>query len=187
MNAARSRTVRIARCVRSANTVAIMLYEKTITSPVGKLQLVASDKGLRYVGFEDSDGRYAALDEETSESKTHPVLLKTEAQLGEYFSGRRESFDIPLELKGSVFQIKAWRALGKIPYGQTRSYGEQAKIMGDANKARAVGMANNRNPICIILPCHRVIGANGSLVGYAGGLKRKQWLLALENKAAMAS
>jgi len=160
-----------------------MLYEKTITSPVGKLHLVCSDRGLRYVGFENSDGRYAALDDSMMEADAHPILRKAETQLTEYFKGLRTSFDVPLELRGSVFQQNAWRALLKIPHGETRSYGEQAKLMGDANKARAVGMANNRNPLCIIVPCHRVVGADGSLVGYAGGLKTKEYLLKLENTA----
>lgn len=161
-----------------------MLYEKTIDSPVGKLRMVASDTGLRYIGFDNSDDKYAALDADIQPSPTHKILVKAETQLGEYFNGSRQSFDVPLELRGTVFQQNAWRALIKIPYGQTRAYGEQAASMGDAKKARAVGMANNRNPICIIIPCHRVIGANGALVGFGGGLKRKEWLLSLERKKA---
>lgn len=158
-----------------------MLFEKTITSPVGKLRLVTSDKGLRYVGFENTHDRHAALEGETQHSDTHIILVKTEKQLAEYFASKRSVFDVPLELKGTVFQINAWRALQKILHGETRSYGEQAASMGDAKKARAVGMANNRNPICIIIPCHRVIGASGALVGYGGGLKRKEFLLGLES------
>lgn len=158
-----------------------MLYEKTIPSPVGKLRLVASDKGLRYVGFENTHARHPALEEEIHSSPMHAMLVKTETQLSEYFAGTRNVFDIPLEMKGTVFQINAWRALQKIPHGETRSYAQQAALMGDARKARAVGMANNRNPICIIIPCHRVIGANGALVGYGGGLKRKEFLLKIEN------
>ncbi|MDX2073551.1 MAG: methylated-DNA--[protein]-cysteine S-methyltransferase [Alphaproteobacteria bacterium] len=157
-----------------------MLYEKHIDSPVGTLRIVASDKGLRYVGFEGADGKYAALDGEAEPSETHIMLVRAEKQLAEYFAGKRSAFDLPLELKGTVFQINAWRALQKIPHGETRSYGEQAASMGDVKKARAVGMANNRNPISIIIPCHRVIGSTGALVGYGGGLKRKEWLLALE-------
>ncbi len=159
-----------------------MLYEKIISSPVGKLRLVASDKGLRYVGFENTHGRHAALEDEIQPSDTHAILVKTEKQLGEYFKAARSTFDVPLELRGTVFQINAWRALQKIPHGETRSYAEQAASMGDAKKARAVGMANNRNPICIIIPCHRVIGAGGALVGYGGGLPRKEFLLGLEKK-----
>ncbi len=159
-----------------------MLYEKTMASPVGKLKLVVSDKGLRYVGFDGGKENHPALNDECVPSSSHPLLLKTEAQLAEYFTGKRTAFDLPIELKGTVFQINAWRALQKIPYGRTNSYGEQAARMGDAKKARAVGMANNRNPISIIIPCHRVIGADGALVGYGGGLKRKEWLLKLEQQ-----
>lgn len=160
-----------------------MLYEKIIASPVGKLRIVASDRGLRYVGFENDAGKHVALEDEITSSQTQALLVKTETQLAEYFSGKRRDFDVPLELRGTVFQINTWRALQKIPYGQTRSYGEQAGSMGDSRKARAVGMANNRNPLCIIIPCHRVIGADGALVGYGGGLKRKEWLLTLEGAA----
>lgn len=162
-----------------------MLYEKTINSPVGKLRLVASDAGLRFVGFA-RDTHYAALDGNIQANDNHRILLKAEKQLEEYFKGLRTSFGVPLELKGTVFQINAWRALQKIGYGTTMSYGAQAASMGDARKARAVGLANNRNPISIIVPCHRVIGADGKLVGYGGGLKNKEWLLALEKKVAKA-
>jgi len=158
-----------------------MLYEKTIASPVGKLRLVASDKGLRYVGFENTHERHVALEDDIEHSDNHRILLKTEAQLGEYFAGKRNDFDVPLELKGTIFQQKAWRALQKIGYGKTTSYGEQAALAGNPKAARAIGMANNRNPLCIVVPCHRVIGADGALVGYGGGIKRKEWLLGLEN------
>ena len=156
-----------------------MLYQKTVDSPVGALTLVASDKGLRFLGFGQSQ-KYPALDDDIQEMPMHPLLLKAEKQLAEYFVAKRNAFDIPLELRGSVFQQKAWRALQTIPYGSTCSYGEQAARLGDKNKARAVGLANNRNPLAIIVPCHRVIGANGALTGYAGGLNRKEWLLKLE-------
>jgi len=157
-----------------------MLYQKKIDSPVGELTLVASDKGLRFLGF-GQNNKYPALDDDIQDAPAHPVLVKAEKQLAEYFAGKRNSFDLPLELKGSVFQQKAWRALQTIPYGSTCSYGEQATRLGDKNKARAVGLANNRNPLSIIIPCHRVVGANGSLTGYAGGLNRKEWLLKLES------
>lgn len=161
-----------------------MLYEKSIASPVGKLRLIASERGLRYVGFDNSDGRHPALEDEIQPSDSQFVLMKTEKQLDEYFAGARTAFDLPIEFKGTVFQIKAWRALQEIPYGETRSYAQQAASFGDAKKARAVGMANNRNPISIIVPCHRVIGASGALTGYGGGLERKEWLLGLERKVA---
>lgn len=160
-----------------------ILYEKYISSPVGKLRLIASDRGLRFVGFDNENGKYTALEGEIETSHTHKYIVQAEKQLAEYFAGKRNEFDVKLDMQGTVFQINAWRALQKIPYGKTRSYGEQAKLVGDVKKARAVGMANNRNPIAIIVPCHRVIGADGKLVGYGGGLKRKEWLLKLENAA----
>lgn len=112
----------------------------------------------------------------------HETALLKEAikQLDEYFDGKRKSFDLPLEPKGTEFQKKVWNALKEIPFGETRSYGEIAKIIGNEKAARAIGMANNKNPIAIIVPCHRVIGANGKLVGYAGGLDIKERLLKLE-------
>lgn len=157
-----------------------ILYEKIIASPVGKLRIVASDRGLRYVAFDNDDKKHAALEGEIEPSDTHKYIVQAEKQLAEYFAGKRTEFNVPLDLKGTVFQINAWRALQKIPYGKTHSYGEQAKMVGDIKKARAVGMANNRNPICIIVPCHRVVGADGKLVGFGGGLSRKEYLLKLE-------
>lgn len=113
------------------------------------------------------------------------LLRETERQLGEYFSGDRREFDIPLDMEGTDFQKKVWHALTEIPYGETRSYGFIAAAIGNPKAARAVGMANNRNPISVIVPCHRVVGADGNLVGYGGGLENKSFLLKLEksNKA----
>jgi methylated-DNA-[protein]-cysteine S-methyltransferase len=117
--------------------------------------------------------------------KNETVLLKQAInELNEYLDGNRSSFDLPLEPKGTEFQKKVWNALKEIPYGETRSYGEIAKIIGNEKASRAVGMANNKNPIAIIVPCHRVIGANGKLVGYAGGLDLKEKLLELEKNNA---
>jgi len=160
------------------------LYYKTLASPVGSLRLIASDKGLCAVLFDD--GRYNRLmvNGQLERSDAHPLLLRAEKQLQEYFAGKRKDFDVKLDMRGTVFQIKAWRELQKIPYGGTISYGEQARRVGDAKKARAVGMANGRNPLAIIVPCHRVIGASGALVGFGGGLPTKQHLLELENKRA---
>ena len=110
------------------------------------------------------------------------LLKKTIKQIEEYFEGKRSFFDLPLESKGTEFQKKVWKALIEIPYGETRSYGDIAKIIGNGKASRAVGMANNKNPIPIIIPCHRVIGANGKLVGYAGGLDLKEKLLELEKQ-----
>lgn len=107
-------------------------------------------------------------------------LGDAKAQILEYFEGRRKSFDIPLSMKGTEFQKRVWSALRRIPYGETRSYQEIAEMVGNRKAARAVGMANNRNPIAIIVPCHRVIGKNGKLVGYAGGVNKKQYLLEQE-------
>lgn len=110
------------------------------------------------------------------------LVLKIENQLDEYFNGKRRIFNIPLQLEGSEFQKKVWEALLKIPYGETKSYKEIAKIIGNEKAYRAVGMANNRNPITIIVPCHRVIGSNNKLIGYFGGLKMKESLLKMEKK-----
>jgi methylated-DNA-[protein]-cysteine S-methyltransferase len=159
-------------------------YYKTVPSPVGALRLIASDKGLCAVLFNGGRGQKMLPDAALELSEKHPILKRAEKQLQEYFAGKRQAFDVPLDPKGTVFQMKAWRELKKIPYGKTISYGEQAKRIGDAKKARAAGMANGRNPICIIVPCHRVIGVSGALTGFGGGLKVKQYLLSHEKKHA---
>jgi len=161
-----------------------ILYYKTIPSPVGSLRLMASDKGLCAVLFDSGRYNRVFFDGGLERSDDHPVLKQAEKQLKEYFAGKRQKFDVPLDMRGSVFQIRAWRELQKISYGGTISYGEQAKRMGDANKARAAGMANGRNPLCIVVPCHRVIGASGGLTGFGGGLKTKEFLLQHEKKHA---
>jgi len=115
------------------------------------------------------------------EKKETPLLKETAKQLEKYFNKKLKFFDLPLILHGTDFQVKVWKALQKIPYGKTSSYGEIASITGNSKASRAVGMANNRNPITIIVPCHRVIGHNGSLTGYAGGLELKRKLLELES------
>lgn len=114
--------------------------------------------------------------------KENRVLTKAAKQLEEYISGKRKSFDLPLEPRGTSFQKKVWKALQAIPYGKTASYQEIAKKVGCPKGQRAVGMANNRNPIAVVIPCHRVIGKNGALVGYAGGVDKKSWLLKHEQK-----
>lgn len=152
-------------------------------SPMGVLTLVASDVGLRAVLWPSDDPARVPLADST-EVTDHPVLTAAVDQLGEYFAGERQDFDLPLDPIGTDFQQSAWTALRSIPYGETVSYGEQAEGMGDKRKARAVGAANGRNPISIIVPCHRVVGSNGSLTGFAGGLDRKQWLLEHESKTA---
>ena len=147
-----------------------------MNSPVGRLQLVASDAGLAAILWQNDRPNRVGLDIETEDS-SHPVLHETARQLGEYFAGQRSTFDLPLDPSGTAFQQKVWRALLTIPFGETRSYQQIAIQVGNPKAVRAVGAANGRNPLSIIAPCHRVIGSNGSLTGYGGGLDRKQWLL----------
>lgn len=154
----------------------------TMGSPVGPLTIVASDQGVRAVLWPGDTGRVPVgpvIDDDA-----HPVLTAAVEQLEEYFDGSREQFDLPLDPVGTQFQQQAWAALRTIPYGETVSYGEQAARLGDRNKARAVGAANGKNPISIIVPCHRVVGSTGSLTGFAGGLDRKSWLLSHERRHA---
>lgn len=144
---------------------------KKICSPVGVITLVASETALLSLMW----GREAE-----KETETNPVLDLAEQQLTEYFSGKRKSFDLPLSPEGTNFQKSVWEQLRKIPFGQTITYGEQARRLGKPSASRAVGAANGKNPIGIIVPCHRVIGASGSLTGFAGGLDAKKKLLQLE-------
>ena len=148
-------------------------YTTYIQSPLGFLQLKANEQGLIAINYYDEPP-------ESSNQHQLPVLKKTIAQLNEYFEGQRKSFDISLVLKGTNFQQKVWKQLQQIPYGQTITYSELAKRLGDPQKARAVAGANGLNPIPIIIPCHRVIGADNKLTGYSGGIERKQFLLQLE-------
>jgi methylated-DNA-[protein]-cysteine S-methyltransferase len=157
------------------------LFSTVVDSPVGALTIVASDDGLRAILWPDDDPTRVQL-ADTIEDPTHPVIAATVGQLDEYFDGERTEFDIPLDPVGTEFQRAAWTALCSIPYGTTVSYGEQAARMGDRRKARAVGAANGRNPISIVVPCHRVVGANGALTGFAGGTDTKAWLLAHEQR-----
>ena len=154
-------------------------------SPVGRLTIITSVNGLHALLWDrhrldaDFEERLSAIKKNSSD----PVIKQTKIQLDEYFSGKRQNFQLPLVIEGSPFQKQAWNALIKIPYGTTISYAEQAQNIGDRNKARAVGMANSLNPISIIIPCHRVIGSNKKLVGFGGGLDKKAYLLDLEKKA----
>jgi methylated-DNA-[protein]-cysteine S-methyltransferase len=159
------------------------LFYKEMESPVGKLKLVASSNALVAVLWEQERPNRVKLPAPKLDIE-QPILLEAERQLKEYFSGRRTEFDLPLELNGSEFQKKVWRALREIPFGQTRSYPYLAKTIGSARAVRAVGAANGKNPLSIVVPCHRVVGANGSLTGFAGGLDVKAKLLALEAKGA---
>ena len=150
-------------------------YFAEMDSPVGRLTLVASIEALQAILWE-GDVRAS----EFVRSENNPIILEAQKQLREYFAGQRKIFDLPLAPRGTAFQNQAWQQLLQIPYGETISYGEQALRLGDKNKARAVGMANGQNPISIVIPCHRVIGKNGALVGFGGGLDVKAWLLAHE-------
>src|ERR1700761_9032860 len=154
-------------------------FYKIVESPVGPLKLVATDAGLAAILWKnDSAGRVRLG--ELMEDPDHPMLLEAERQLAEYFDGRRQEFDLQLDFAGTDFQRRVWQALLTIPYGETRSYGEIAQQIGSPEAVRAVGAANGKNPISIIAPCHRVIGSNGKLTGFAGGLETKARLLALE-------
>jgi methylated-DNA-[protein]-cysteine S-methyltransferase len=152
---------------------------KTMNSPIGKLTLVASDRGLAAILWENDRPARVRLNIE-AEDPQHPVLVEAERQLEEYFDGRRKNFALALAPAGTAFQRRVWSALLTIPFGETRSYGEIAKQIGRPTAARAVGAANGRNPLSIIAPCHRVIGSTGKLTGFAGGLDIKAQLLLME-------
>ena len=160
-----------------------VVYDQ-MKSPVGTLWLMASPRGLHALLWEDElkADSYEAKLSTVRKSPSYPVLKETRKQLKEYFAGKRIKFDLPLFIDGTPFQKQAWKELRKIPYGKTVSYQKQADKMGDPKKARAAGTANSKNPISIIVPCHRVIAKNGSLAGFAGGLDTKRYLLELEKK-----
>ena len=139
-----------------------------ITSPLGLIRVKASDDGISEILF---------VDEQSGENDSSAIIDKTVSQLTEYFEDKRQTFDLPLSPIGTSFQQNVWKQLQQIPYGVTCSYLDIAKSLGDANAIRAVGAANGKNPIAIVIPCHRVIATNGKLTGYAGGLWRKEWLL----------
>jgi methylated-DNA-[protein]-cysteine S-methyltransferase len=160
----------------------VTYHSKTIWSPVGELTLVADDRGLAAILWENDRPDRVRLGT-LEENADHPVLVETERQLGEYFAGERRAFDVPLSFAGTDFQKRVWAALLAIPFGETRSYGEIADQLGAPGASRAVGAANGRNPISIIAPCHRVVGSNGKLTGFAGGLEAKAFLLDLERAA----
>lgn len=156
------------------------LVQTKIKTSVGNLYLLASEKGLRGVNIESWDAETVThLESKTPEIK---ILNQTKKELEEYFSGTRQKFEIPLDVEGSEFQKKVWNQLRKIPYGKTCAYKDIATKLSDPNASRAVGTANGKNPLWIIVPCHRVITASGSLGGYAGGLEMKMKLLQLESK-----
>lgn len=149
-----------------------MKFESRLDTPLGPLAILANNEAIEAVTFD--------VDE-----TVRPANAISEAglrQLTEYFAGEREQFDLPLAPQGTAFRQQAWQALQAIPYGETRFYGQQAELMGNPKAVRAVGAANGANPIAIVIPCHRVIGKDGSLTGYAGGLDKKAWLLAFERQ-----
>jgi methylated-DNA-[protein]-cysteine S-methyltransferase len=164
-----------------------MLHSTTHRTPVGELTLVASDQGLRAILWPNLSPTRAGIQPRPHRNPEHPILRRTAAQLDEYFAGSRTRFDVPLDLQGTRFQLAAWRSLADIPFGATTSYGRQAAALGIPTAARALGAANGANPVCIVLPCHRVIGADGSLTGFGGGLPTKQWLLDHEARVLAAS
>ncbi len=147
-------------------------------SPIGPLLLTSDGIHLTGLFMETGGGNHSNVG--WVMDATAEPLAATRRQLSEYFAGSRRSFDLPLRLQGTPFQQRVWRELREIPYGETWSYGQLAARIGKPGASRAVGLANGRNPISILVPCHRVIGADGSLTGYGGGLERKQWLLAHE-------
>ena len=154
---------------------------KIITSPVGILTLVTDNKSLVQIDWENP-GSAAVKRNPENEDKNHPVLLQAAEELNEYFAGKRQSFTIDVDPEGTEFQKKVWKALLTIPFGKTKTYGEVAALIGNRDAVRAVGGAANKNPVPVIIPCHRVIGADGKLVGFGGGLERKEFLLEIEGK-----
>jgi methylated-DNA-[protein]-cysteine S-methyltransferase len=168
-----------------ASTAAGPRSHTVTTSPVGPITLVAADGALAALHMDQQ--RYAPAPEELGEpapGQDGGVLAEAVRQLAEYFDGTRTQFDLPLAMDGTAFQRRVWAALRDIPYGQTLSYGQLADRIGQPSASRAVGLANGRNPIGIIVPCHRVIGADGSLTGYGGGIERKRYLLAHEQRVS---
>ena len=152
----------------------MQLFHCFMNSPLGEITLLANDQGLAGAWFETHTTKANSLGEF---STTHPVLSETVAQLEGYFNGSLTQFNLPLAANGTAFQQSVWRALTEIPFGRSASYAELATLIQNPKAVRAVGAANGKNPISIIVPCHRVIGSNGTLTGYAGGLERKLWLL----------
>lgn len=167
-------------------TAPVNAVYKRMRSPVGELTLVATELGLAAVLWENDDTARVRV-KAMAEDRRHPVLREAERQLKDYFAGRRTAFALELDFDGTPFQKKVWNALLTIPFGETRSYAEIARTIGKPKAMRAVGAANGRNPISIVAPCHRVIGSNGTLTGFAGGLKAKETLLRLEARVKLES
>jgi len=175
-----------------ANTTNRALVYAQIPSPIGTLLAATVNEGICLLEFEDTPERWeSALQEMAKETKSTPLegkhahLAQLQLELDEYFSGKRATFEVPLHPVGTNFQKAVWQELLRIPYGITRSYKQQALALGNLEAIRAVAAANGRNHIAIVIPCHRVIGDNGSLIGYGGGLWRKKWLLELERDSGL--
>jgi methylated-DNA-[protein]-cysteine S-methyltransferase len=150
-------------------------------SPVGRLTITASDHGIRTIHW-GGDEATSEGDDGGPPDRRRALLDEAVRQLEEYFLGSRTEFDLPLDPRGTAFQLSAWNVLCDIPYGQTVSYAYQARRLGDVRKSRAVGAANGKNPIPIVVPCHRVVGSDGSLTGFGGGIESKAWLLDHEKR-----
>ncbi|GGG95334.1 methylated-DNA--[protein]-cysteine S-methyltransferase [Silvibacterium dinghuense] len=157
------------------------LFYQCVLSPVGELTLVASSRGLVAVLWENDDPLRVRLSD-LAEDPQQRILVQAESELKEYFAGQRRAFSVPLDLRGTSFQRQVWEALLGIPFGETRTYGQLARTLGNPKASRAVGSANRCNPVSIIVPCHRVIGTSGKLTGFAGGLEAKAYLLDFENR-----
>ena len=150
---------------------------RTCEAPFGVVTVIGSDLGIRYVLF-SNDAHPKPLERlHISDTDIHESVNQAITQLEEYFTGSRHNFELPLDLQGTEFQVAAWNALAEIPYGRTASYGQQAASIGRPKAVRAIGGANGRNPVAIVLPCHRIVGADGSLTGFGGGIEVKKWLL----------
>lgn len=168
------------------------MIQRTISTPIGDMVAIASDDALWLLEFGDRRGlpgqrkALARLAPDEPRDGDNDVLRRVEAQLAEYFAGARREFELPLRIDGSPFQRAAWGALTQIPYGETRSYAQQATLLDRADAVRAVARANGENRLAVLVPCHRVVGADGRLTGYGGGLHRKRWLLDHELRHAGA-
>ncbi|RWX52341.1 methylated-DNA-[protein]-cysteine S-methyltransferase [Candidatus Electrothrix marina] len=158
-----------------------IIYRSTLSTPIGALRLIADDHALLKINFPERRNDHDFSARLTADD--HLFLGRVKKQLNEYFQGNRQCFDLSLCPLGTTFQEEVWACIQEIPYGETRTYGEIAIALGNVNKARAVGGAANKNPLPIVIPCHRVIGSSGRLTGFAGGLEIKKYLLDLEEKA----
>ena len=161
-----------------------MLYTSYYNSPLGTISLQSNERALLGLDFvnEETELKIKREDRSIREESKSKILLQTVKELDEYFAGKRLKFTVPIYQEGTPFQVSVWKALTTIPYGKVKSYLDIATQVGNSKAVRAVGMTNGKNPIAIIVPCHRVIGKNGKMVGYASGVWRKEWLLAHEKK-----